>query len=72
MASKKHPETFQESILILQRFRIPSQSSMGPRTITHNFFGGGINCRFHRTFVTQGFLAGMFLCNLGAFIRHFL
>ena len=40
--------------------------------LLHTFYCLGINFQLHRTSVTQGFLPGILLCTLGAFIRYFL
>ena len=45
---------------------------MGPRRITHTFFFWRLISQLHRTSVTQGFLAGILLCNSGASRRYFL
>ena len=47
---------------------------MGPKMITHThlFIIRELILQLHRTSVTQGFLAGILLCNLGASIRYFL
>ena len=47
--------------------------TMGPKIITHTFllFGNFVS-QLHRTSVTQGFLAGVILCNSGVCIRYFL
>ena len=47
--------------------------TMGPKMIAHTeFYYWGINSQLRRPSVTQEFLGGILLCNLGAFIRYFL
>ena len=46
--------------------------TMGPKMNTHtHFYHLGIISQLHRTSVTQGFLAGIILCNSGVFIGTF-
>ena len=45
----------------------------GPKWLhTHIFIVWEQISQLHRTYVTHGFLTGIILCNLGAFIRYFL
>ena len=67
--------TFLSRLICTAKLNHIPLSAMGSKIITHTytrFYYFGISCQLHKTSVAQGSLAGIILCNLGAFTRCFL